>query len=276
MSKIWFITGSSRGFGRVWAEAALERGDKVAATARSTKTLKTLVDSYADNVLPLELDVTNKAHVDQAVLRAHEAFGRIDVLVNNAGYGLFGTIEEVSESQAREQIETNVFGALWVTKAVVPIMREQRSGRIVQISSIAGVLANANLGLYHASKWALEGFSQALAAEMREFGVKVTIVEPGGFTTDWGTTSAVWADPLPAYDRIREAHAARRAKMRRGDPQATARVMLQLVDMEEPPLRVVFGSGMVDALKKEYENRIAVWEQYRHLAEEAQGGELVR
>lgn len=276
MSKVWFITGSSRGFGRVWAEAALARGDKVAATARDMRALEPLVYSYGKSVLPLELDVTSKAQVDRAAQRAHEAFGQIDVLVNNAGYGLFGTIEEVSETQAREQIETNVFGALWVTKAVVPIMREQRSGRILQISSTAGVVANANLGLYHASKWAMEGFSQALAAEMREFGVKVTIVEPGGFTTEWGTTSAVWADPIPAYDNVREAHAARRAKIRRGDPQATGRVMLQLVDMEDPPLRVVFGSGIVDALKKDYENRIAVWEQYRHLAEEAQGGELVR
>lgn len=276
MSKVWFITGSSRGFGRIWAEAALARGDRVAATARKTETLQALVDSHGDNVLPVELDVTSKAEVDRAVRRAHDTFGRIDVLVNNAGYGLFGAIEEVSEAQAREQIETNVFGALWVTKAVVPIMREQRSGHIIQISSTAGVLANANLGLYHASKWALEGFSQALAVEMKEFGVKVTIVEPGGFTTEWGTTSAVWANPLAAYESIRQAHAGRRAKMRRGDPQATARVMQQLVEMPEPPLRVVFGAGIVDALKKEYANRIAVWEQYRHLAEEAQGGELVR
>ncbi|MGH7661264.1 MAG: SDR family NAD(P)-dependent oxidoreductase [Vulcanimicrobiaceae bacterium] len=275
MSKVWFITGSSRGFGRIWTEAALARGDKVAATARNTESLESLAGSHGKSVLPIQLDVTKKTEVDEAVRRVHETFGRIDVLVNNAGYGLFGTIEEVSEAQAREQIETNVFGALWVTKAVVPIMREQRSGRIVQISSVAGVLANANLGMYHASKWALEGFSQALAVEMREFGVKVTIVEPGGFTTEWGTTSAVWAEPLPAYEPIREAHAARRAKMRRGDPQATARVMFELVDMEEPPLRVVFGSGLVDALKTEYEKRVAVWEEYRRLAEESQGGELV-
>jgi NAD(P)-dependent dehydrogenase (short-subunit alcohol dehydrogenase family) len=276
MSKVWFVTGASRGFGRVWVEAALARGDKVAATARNTQSLDALVDSYHENVLAIELDVTSKSAVDRAVRDAHHNFGRLDVVVNNAGYGLFGTIEEVSETQAREQIETNVFGALWVTKAALPFMREQRSGRIIQISSIAGVLANANLGLYHASKWALEGFSQALAAEMRDFGVKVMIVEPGGFTTEWGTTSAIWADPLPAYQKVREAHSARRAKMRRGDPQATARVMLRLVDMEEPPLRVVFGSGMIDALKSEYEKRIAVWEEYRRLAEEAQGGELVR
>lgn len=262
MSKVWFITGSSRGFGRVWAEAALERGDFVAATARKVETLRELQTRFGERVLPLELDVTEKAHVDAAVRKAYERFNRIDVLVNNAGYGLFGTIEEVSESQAREQIETNVFGALWVTKAVLPIMRDQRSGRIMQISSIAGVLANANLGLYHASKWALEGFSQALAAEVRDFGIHVTIVEPGGFTTEWGTTSAVWASPLPAYEKIREAHQARRAVMRRGAPEDTVPVILQLADMEDPPLRILLGRGLVEPIAKEYENRVVLWRKF--------------
>jgi NAD(P)-dependent dehydrogenase (short-subunit alcohol dehydrogenase family) len=276
MSKVWFITGSSRGFGRVWVEAALARGDKVAATARDTKSLEPLSGSYGNNVLPLQLDVTEKIQVDRAVRRAHDTFGRIDIAINNAGYGQFGTVEEVSEAQIRAQFETNVFGALWVTKAVVPIMREQRSGHIIQISSIGGVVAGPNLGMYHASKWALEAFSQSLSAELRDFGVNVTIIEPGGFTTDWGTTSAVWADPNPAYEKIREAHAARRANMRRGDPRATAAVMLQLVDMQKPPLRLLFGHGMVEFAKKEYESRIAVWEEHRRLTEEAQGGELVR
>lgn len=271
MSKVWFVTGSSRGFGRVWVEAALARGDRVAATARNEATLTSLKDAHGDAVLPLALDVTDKAAVDAAMRRAHEAFGRIDVVVNNAGYGLFGTIEEVSEEEARAQIETNVFGALWVTKAALPILRAQRAGHVIQISSIAGILANANLGLYHASKWALEGFSQALAAEMRDFNVKVTIVEPGGFTTDWGTTSAVWAKPNPAYEKIREAHAARRAGMRRGDPRASAKALMNLVDMEEPPLRVMFGVGIFEPVKKEYENRVALWERYRNLAEESAG-----
>lgn len=267
MSKVWFITGSSRGFGRVWAEAALARGDRVAATARNLASLDALVARYASSVLPIALDVDDKSAVDSAVRRAHETFGRLDVVVNNAGYGLFGTIEEVSESEARAQMETNVFGALWVTKAALPIMRQQRSGHVIQISSIAGILANSNLGLYHASKWALEGFSQALAAEVREFGIRVTIVEPGGYTTDWGTTSALWAKPLPAYERIREQHQARRAVMRRGAPEDTAVVMLQLVDMPEPPLRIVFGRGLVDPIAKEYENRVALWRRYSELSE---------
>jgi len=271
MSKVWFVTGSSRGFGRAWAEAALERGDRVAATARNVADLATLKASFGERVLPIPLDVTDKTAVDAAVRSAHDAFGRIDVVVNNAGYGLFGTIEEVSEEEARRQIETNVFGALWVTKAAVPIVRTQRSGHFIQVSSIAGILANANLGMYHASKWALEAFSQALAVEMRDFGVKVTIVEPGGFTTDWGTTSAVWARPNPAYDKIREAHAARRAVMRRGDPLASAKAILQLVDMQDPPLRVMFGVGILEPVKKEYDNRLALWERYQNLAEDAAG-----
>ena len=269
MSKVWFITGASRGFGRVWAEAALQRGDKVAATARDTQTLKALVGSYGKNVLPLQLDVTSKPAVDAAVRRAHEIFERLDVVVNNAGYGLFGMIEEVSEKQARDQMETNFFGALWVTKAALPIMRQQGSGHVIQISSIAGINAVANLGLYNASKWALEAFSQALSLEARDLGINVTIVEPGGFTTDWGTTSAVWAQPLPAYENIRESHQARRATMRRGDPQATARVMLELVDMPEPPLRVLFGRGVLEPIKREYENRLALWEKYQNLSEAA-------
>ena len=138
-NKIWFITGTSRGFGREWAEAALERGDNVAATARNTESLAPLVAQYGDRVLPIALDVTNKAAVDAAVAQAHQKFGRLDVVVNNAGYGLFGTIEEVSEEQARAQLETNLFGALWVTKAAIPFMRAQGSGHIIQVSSIGGI-----------------------------------------------------------------------------------------------------------------------------------------
>src|SRR3954447_4191994 len=153
MSKVWFITGTSKGFGRIWAEAALERGDRVVATARNADTLTPLVDGYGDNVLALALDVQDKAAIDAAVERAHERFGRLDVVVNNAGYGLFGTIEEVTEQQARDQIETNLFGALWVTKAVLPILRAQGAGHIIQVSTIGGVNAFPGLGMYHASKW---------------------------------------------------------------------------------------------------------------------------
>src|SRR6478672_10626697 len=190
MPKVWFITGTSKGFGHIWAAAALERGDKVAATARDTATLQDLLERHGDAILPIELDVADKAAVDTAAAQAHDHFGRLDVVVNNAGYGLFGMIEEVTEEQARAQIETNLFGALWVTKAAVPYLREQGSGHIIQVSSIGGVNAFPTVGLYHASKWGLEGFSQALAQEVADFGIKVTLIEPGGFSTDWAGSSA--------------------------------------------------------------------------------------
>src|SRR5208282_4450277 len=197
--KTWFITGTSRGFGREWTKAALGRGDKVAATARNTDSIRDLVNEYGDSILPLRLDVTDRDADFAAVKQAHEHFGRLDVVVNNAGYGLFGAIEEVSEVQARAQMETNLFGALWVTQAALPFMRAQGSGHIIQVSSIGGVNAFPTVGLYHASKWALEGFSQSLAAEVASFGIKVTIVEPGGYATDWGGPSAKRATQMSAY-----------------------------------------------------------------------------
>jgi NAD(P)-dependent dehydrogenase (short-subunit alcohol dehydrogenase family) len=276
MSKVWFITGTSKGFGRVWAEAALERGDRVVATARDADTLTPLVETYGENVLALSLDVQDKAAVDTAVERAHERFGRLDVVVNNAGYGLFGTIEEVSEAQARDQIETNLFGALWVTQAALPFMREQGSGHILQVSSIGGVNAFGGIGLYHASKWGLEGFSQALAAEVKGFGIDVTIIEPAGFSTDWRGPSAIVAEQMPEYQPIRDHRAARADEVNElwepGDPEATGAVILDLVDLDEPPLRLFLGTGTLDMAKEEYAKRIAEWEKWDHLAVEAQGG----
>ncbi len=272
MSKVWFITGTSKGFGRIWAEAALARGDRVAATARDAGTLAGLVETYGENVLPLRLDVTDKAAVEAAVKDAHDRFGRLDVVVNNAGYGLFGTIEEVTEAQARAQLETNLFGALWVTKAALPYLREQGSGHIIQVSSIGGVNAFPTLGLYHASKWALEGFSQSLAAEVRGFGIKVTIVEPTGFSTDWAGPSSVQAEQLPAYDGVRAARAeSMKARGPRGVPEATGPAILKVVDAEDPPLRIFFGKGTLDMIRAEYASRLAVWEQWDDVAREAHG-----
>ena len=273
MSKVWFITGTSKGFGRIWAEAALERGDRVAATARDAATLAPLSEQYGDAVLTLPLDVTDKAAVDAAVARAHEHFGRLDVVVNNAGYGLFGMIEEVSEEQARAQIETNLFGALWVTQAALPILREQGSGHVIQVSSIGGVNAFPGIGLYHASKWGLEGFSQSLAQELAPFGVHVTLVEPTGYSTDWAGPSSITADPLPAYDEVRETFAAQTAKRRsnRGVPEATGPAILELVDADEPPLRAFFGAGTLEMIRAEYERRLDNWERWDDLANRAHG-----
>ncbi|WP_433340061.1 SDR family NAD(P)-dependent oxidoreductase [Streptomyces sp. CA-253872] len=269
--KTWFITGTSRGFGRLWAEAALARGDRVAATVRDLATLDPLVEKYGDAVLPLRLDVTDKAAVDAAVARAIEHFGHLDIVVNNAGYGLFGTIEEVSEEEARAQIDTNLFGALWVTKAVVPHLRERGAGHIVQVSSIGGINAYANLGLYHASKWALEGFSQALAQELAPFGVHVTLVEPANYATDWSGASAVHATPLDVYEPARAARAARVRPGAVGVPTATREAILAVVDAEEPPLRIFFGRNMIEQATTEYESRVATWEAWREVSEAAHG-----
>lgn len=269
--KVWFITGASKGFGHVWTEAALARGDSVAAAARSIGSLEALKAKHGDRLLPLALDVGDKAAVDKAVEKAYAKFGRIDVAVNNAGYGLFGAIEEVSEQEARAQIETNLFGALWVTQAVLPIMRAQQSGHIIQISSIGGVYAVPTVGLYHASKWGLEGFSQALAAEVKELGIKVTIVEPGGFATEWGTTSAHRAQQMPAYDGARALLSGVRTASTPGDPKATAPALMRIVDAAEPPLRVFFGDAGLPMIKREYAERIATWEKWNDVALQAQG-----
>src|ERR1700733_3270939 len=270
-SKVWFITGTSKGFGRVWAESALARGDRVVATARDVKTLAPLVQRYGEQIAAITLDVTDKAAVDAAVTGAQARFGRLDVLINNAGYGLFGAIEEVSEQEARAQIETNLFGALWVTQAVLPIMRAQHSGHVIQISSVGGIFAVPTVGIYHASKWGLEGFSQALAAEVKDLGIKVTIIEPGGFATEWGTASAHRARQLPAYDAARAALGKIRTASVPGDPKATASALFRIVDAAEPPLRVFFGDAGLPMAKSEYAERIATWERWNDVSLEAQG-----
>ncbi len=272
-ARTWFITGSSRGFGREWAIAALERGDSVAATARDTGSIDDLVERFGDRILPLKLDVTDRAAVFDAVETAHRRFGRLDVVVNNAGYGQFGLIEEISEAEARAQFETNVFGALWVTQAALPILREQGSGHILQVSSIGGISAFPNIGIYNASKWALEAFSQSLAQEVAGFGIKVTLIEPGGYSTDWGGSSAKHAAPLAAYDEFREQAAeARKARIGTpGDPVATREAVLKVVDAEHPPLRIFFGDGPLGIATKDYESRLAEWREWEPVSIEAHG-----
>lgn len=271
--KTWFITGTSRGFGREWAIAALDRGDRVAATARDKSTLDDLVAEYGDALLPLALDVTDRSAVFTTVGQAHDHFGRIDVVANNAGYGQFGMVEELSEAEARAQIETNVFGALWVTQAALPYLRAQGSGHLLQVSSIGGISAFPGIGMYHASKWGLEGFSQALAQEVADFGISVTLIEPGGFATDWGGSSAKRAETLPAYDGVREkadrARATRQASP--GDPVATRDAVLRIVDAEEPPLRVFFGDGPLAVAAADYESRLATWREWEPVSIAAHG-----
>jgi NAD(P)-dependent dehydrogenase (short-subunit alcohol dehydrogenase family) len=272
-SKTWFITGTSRGFGREWASAALRRGDRVAGTARDPSTLDDLAQEHGEALLPMTLDVTDRGAVFDAVRRAHEHFGRLDVVVNNAGYGQFGMVEELSEQEARDQIETNLFGALWVTQAALPLLRAQGSGHFLQVSSIGGISAFAGIGMYHASKWALEGLSQALAQEVQPFGIHVTLIEPGGFSTDWGGASARRSDALEAYRDVREASQQRRARAATsaGDPAASAEAVMRIVDAEEPPLRVFFGSAPLAIAEQDYERRLATWREWQPVAELAQG-----
>jgi NAD(P)-dependent dehydrogenase (short-subunit alcohol dehydrogenase family) len=265
--KAWFITGCSKGFGRIWAEAALDRGDKVAATARDLRTLEPLVERYGDELLALPLDVRDMEADIAAVDRAYEQFGQLDVVVNNAGYGLLGTVEEVTPEQARDQIETNVFGALWVTKAALPILRDQGSGHFIQVSSVGGVTAFAGIGMYHASKWALEAFSQSLALEVAHLGIHVTLLEPRSYSGRW----AARAEPMSVYDVAREENARRRGPNKPADREATGPAILKLVDAEKPPLRCFFGADALAMVRPDYESRIAEWEEWDWLALEAQG-----
>jgi NAD(P)-dependent dehydrogenase (short-subunit alcohol dehydrogenase family) len=270
-NKTWFITGTSRGFGREWAAAALRRGDRVAATARDPSTLDQLVHEHGDSLLAMELDVTDRAAAFETVGRAHAHFGQLDIVVNNAGYGQFGMVEELSEQEARDQIETNLFGALWVTQAALPLLRAQGGGHFLQVSSIGGISAFAGIGMYHASKWALEGISQSLAQEVREFGIKVTLIEPGGFSTDWAGSSAKHAQALDAYEPVHEASQRRRAGNRPGDPVASAEAVMRIVDAEVPPLRVFFGSAPLAIAERDYESRLSTWHEWQPVSELAQG-----
>ena len=271
MSKTWFVTGSSRGFGRSFVEAALDRGDSVAATARNTEFLADLAITYGEQLLALSLDVTDKTAAFDAVNKAHAHFGRLDVVVNNAGYGHFGMVEELTEAEARDQMETNFFGVLWVTQAALPLLRTQGGGHIVQVSSVGGVLSFPSLGVYAASKWAVEGLSEALAAEVAGQNIKVTLVEPGPYPTDWPGASAVNSEPDPLYDGVRQALAEGLDLSDMGDPKAVGPALLTIVDTENPPLRVFFGRPPIQLAKDHYARKLATWAEWEHVSLAAHG-----
>ena len=271
--KTWFITGASRGFGHEWARAALERGDRVAATARELTTLDDLVAEFGDAARRLPPADPPRPAAGAGLDRAHDHFGALDVVVNNAGYGHFGMVEELAEAELRDQLEANLFGAVWVTQAALPHLRAQGSGHVVQVSSIGGISAFPGIGAYHASKWALEGISQALAQEVAAFGIHVTLVEPGAFSTDWAGPSARRSAPLPAYDDARAQMAAARAVRAAapGDPRASAAALLAVVDAPVPPLRVFFGDLPLAIATHDYEQRLATWREWEHVSRLAQG-----
>lgn len=271
MSKNILITGASRGFGKLWAGAFLQRGHRVAATARDLRSLDDLVEKYGDAILPIQLDVTQRADAFKAVEKVKAHFGRIDVLINNAGYGLFGAVEETTEEEARAQLETNFFGLLWLTQAVLPVMREQQSGHIIQVSSYLGLVTLPVLGLYNASKFAVEGLSETLATEVAAFGIKVSLVEPNGFSTDWSSASSVHTQPMAAYEPIKKAFFEGARPEVFGKPEATTEAIVQLVDAPNPPLRLLLGKIAYPAVKAAYEQRLAEWEAWQEVAADAHG-----
>ena len=268
--KIWFITGASRGLGRAWTRAALARGDKVVAAVRSIESMADLVEEFRESILPVVADVGDRAAVFGAVDAAVARFGRIDVVVSNAGFGLFGTIEETEEAQAREQFDVNLFGTLWVTQAALPHLRRQGGGRILVTSSIAGVITFPTAGVYNATKWAVEGLTETLASEVASFGIKVTLIEPGGYDTDWRGSSAAHTKPDPAYEPLRKKMKEAGVGRKLGDPAATASAILAVVDAREPPLRLILGSAGLPAARNAYAQRLSTWEAWASTSEAAQ------
>jgi NADP-dependent 3-hydroxy acid dehydrogenase YdfG len=265
--RVWFITGASTGFGRLLAEETLRAGHRVIATARKPEQIANLGDHYADRCLILPLDVTNQAQIDSAAARAIAKFGRIDVLVNNAGYGVAGAIEEVSEAEFMPMYETNVFGLLRVTRAFLPQFRKQRSGHILNLSSIGGLLSSPGLGYYSSTKFAVESISESLAGELAPLGIKVTIIEPGPFRTDFLGRSGVLAEKRIAdYDNtagnMRKYFADNDGKQP-GDPLRAVHAMMQVVDSPEPPLRLLLGKSALQRLRaklEKWQQEITTWE----------------
>ncbi|WP_207512937.1 SDR family NAD(P)-dependent oxidoreductase [Longitalea luteola] len=271
-TKVWFITGASRGFGRVWAEAALERGDKVAATARNVESIAALKQKYGENVLLLELDVTRPGQAATAVAQAHAHFGRLDIVLNNAGYSLVGTIEEASVEDVKAMYETNVFGALAVIQAALPLLRKQGSGHILGTSSNLGHVTLPVIGYYCSSKWAFEAIHESLATEIKGFGIKVTIIEPGAYATEFGSQESLkFAADMEIYADLKKQFIGRIKDMKRGDPNATPQALFQIVDAENPPLRFHLGSQNLPWVRAAYEERLAVWEQWDAVSCSAQG-----
>jgi NADP-dependent 3-hydroxy acid dehydrogenase YdfG len=270
--KTWFITGTSRGFGRVWAEAALRRGDKVAATARSMESIAGLKEQYGENALVLEMDVTNPEQVKAAVEQAHAHFGRLDIVLNNAGYSLVGTIEEAKAKEVKAMYDTNVFGTLSVIQAALPLLREQGGGHIIGVSSNLGHIAMPVIGYYCSSKWAFEAIHESLAMEVKQFGIKVSIVEPGAYATEFGSQESLkFAAGLDVYTEFKQQFFGRLQNLERGNPQATPEAIFKLVDAENPPLRLLLGSHNLPHLKDVYAERISTWEAWNDVSIAAQG-----
>jgi NAD(P)-dependent dehydrogenase (short-subunit alcohol dehydrogenase family) len=266
-SRVWLITGSSAGFGREIAQAALRAGDRVVVTARRPETLADLVAEAPDRALAVQLDVTRADQIEAAVGAALERFGQIDVLVNNAGNGSVGAVEEFEMADLRDLMDTMFFGAVELTKAVLPHMRERATGTIVQISSMGGQVAPPGFGAYCAAKWALEGISTSLADEVGALGVRVMIVEPGSFRTEFGGARMHRSEPIDAYAETVGPNRAYIDEMdgkQPGDPHKAVAAILAVLDSADPPLHLALGDDAVDAIREEHGRRAAdldAWEQ---------------
>lgn len=270
--KVWFITGASRGFGRIWAEAALRRGDKVAATARNPESLTGLKEKYGENVLTLKLDITDAGQAKAAVEQAHAYFGKLDIILNNAGYSLVGTIEEADLSDIRALYETNILGALIVIKAALPLFRQQGGGHIMGVSSGLGHVTLPVIGYYCSSKWAFEAIHESLAAEVKPFGIKVTIIEPGAYATEFGSQQSLkFAEGLDIYADLKARFFDRLKNSEQGDPNATPDAIFKIADAEEPPLRLFLGSHNLSWVRAAYTERLATWEAWEAVSNAAQG-----
>lgn len=269
MSKVWLITGSSRGLGRSIAEAVLAHGDQLVATARKTEQLADLVAQYGDQVRAVTLDVTSPEQAEAAVQAAVKAFGRLDVVVNNAGYGNMSSIEETSFEDFHAQISTNLWGVINVTKAALPVLRKQKSGHIVQISSIGGRSGAPGLGAYQTAKWAVEGFSEVLSKEVTPLGLKVMIIEPGGFRTDWAGSSMSHVEPGEDYQgtvgKLQE-YIREKTGTEQGDPAKGAQAIITIVNEENPPLRLLLGSDAVYMAKLIDQGKLAETERWEKLS----------
>lgn len=264
--KVWFITGTSSGFGRALAEEILMKGDSVVATARKPEVLQDLIEKYPETARAVRLDVTNLEDVKSAIREAVEHFGRIDVLVNNAGYALVGAIEETTNEQIRQQFDTNLFGVINVTREALPVLRRQRSGHIVNIGSVVGFSAMPLLGIYSATKFALEGLSEALAGEVAPLGIKTTIIEPGPFSTN-SMAVAVFAEHLlpEAYPTTAQfAETSQQLNSIAGDPVKAVRLIIEAVESENPPFRLPLGAMAFEGIEAKLEQvkqEISVWRE---------------
>ena len=271
-NKVWFITGTSRGFGRVWTEAALKRGDKVAATARNLHSIADFKEKYGDNVLNLELDVTRPEQIKAAVDKAYDQFGRLDIVLNNAGYSLVSTIEEAKTQDVRAIYETNVFGPLEVIKATLPILRKQGFGHILGTSSNLGHITYPVIGYYCSTKWAFESIHESLAREIEQFGIKVTIIEPGAYATEFGSQESLkFAEGKEIYGDFKAKFFEGLENLERGNPEATPQALFKVVDSANPPLRFHLGSNNLPEVKTAYNDRLKVWEEWDAISRSAQG-----